>query len=298
MYPGLCCIFYVPTFTFVYMSCDFFQFFYMLIVGVEQWSKCFLAVNRFIGIFLPHLYQTFASCQNTIAVIVISWIVPLIITLLILLQIGGKSAGVTQPWNGCIVQPLNGVNWALHAVNYVCTIIPLAGTMTVYLAILLGSYFGIFCRHAHRVDVHAALPDRINAMKQKVKRVKKARMLFVSVLWYLVCYLPHTIIVTTFSTLYFNNPPLGLWMRTIYLMGFAGSPFIFLIMSQEYRRRLVLLILQFSARSNNAHNWGHSNDRTLICVIANGTDKPRLSLSTTQILHLLGIQYTLCGVMY
>ncbi|XP_055353490.1 uncharacterized protein LOC129599302 [Paramacrobiotus metropolitanus] len=82
----------------------------------------------------------------------------------------------------------------------------------------------------------------------RLKRLRLAQMLFVSSIWYLACYTPHTWISSQYPVLFVKHPVVQFWMRTVYFCGIAGTPMVFLIMSRDYRKRVKVLIRSICAQ--------------------------------------------------
>ncbi|XP_055353511.1 uncharacterized protein LOC129599324 [Paramacrobiotus metropolitanus] len=233
LYPAIQFTYYLPTFRFGTYSCDLFQFFYMLIVGAEQWTMFSLSLNRLLAIFAPLSYGRYVNKRSMLSTLGIAWTIPLIVTIMPAAKIGGQSAAMYIPWSTCVVRPSPSLEtWALQAVNFVCMVIPLAGTILSYSVILLGSWKRYGSGRSvvdQRFVTHA---EQMEHARQR-KKLGMARMLFVSAFWYMLCYLPHTMIVSFGPQLYAKYPHLGLWTRTIYFMGFAGNPVMMRYMNQN-----------------------------------------------------------------
>ncbi|XP_055353512.1 galanin receptor 2a-like [Paramacrobiotus metropolitanus] len=242
LYPAIQFTYYLPKFRFGTYSCDIFQFFYMWIAGAEQWTMLNLSINRLMAVHFPHSYSRYVNTKSVLVTLAFAWIVPLIVMIMLAAKFGGQSMPVYIPWGTCVVRPSpSGQSWVLQAVNFLCMVIPLSGTLLCYAIILLGSWKKYGIRRTVPDD-SVLTPAQQSDLQRQRKKLSMARMLFVSAFWYLLCYLPHTMIVSLAPFLYAVYPHLGLWTRTVYFMGFAGNPVIFFIMSAEYRTKLVSLI--------------------------------------------------------
>ncbi|XP_055329917.1 octopamine receptor beta-2R-like [Paramacrobiotus metropolitanus] len=221
-------------------SCALFYLAVSWIVQAEHWSALCLSINRLTAILLPHHYPAWTSRPAIFIMTTLSWLIPLTTTLPQMLGVVGRFDAL-PPWQSCgvvmAVGPQRPTQVFLLALG---SYFPMAGTFANYLVIFLTLQMWRVRRQTDGKEGGRSA----RVLEKSRKRLRMAKMLFASSLWFMICYLPFTITLVYFSRLYVAMPAMHLWMRMLYYAGLTGSPVIFLLLSRDYRLRVRLLMVQ------------------------------------------------------
>ena len=217
---------YWPNLRMFRVGCTYNYFAWMLTMSGAQWSTCFLALNRAVAILIPHAYEKLANIKSAVLTIILAWLIPFVIYFPFFLGFGGFYDAI-PPWMSCGIRTDPGFKWASSVMTPFGFYIPLAITGSGYFVILI-CLLGRNLRKHHVVPIGVdPVTSRRNAIVNgnlRRRRLAIAKMLFASALWYCACYLPNIVIVTSFFGVFMRNPPLQLWLRTIFFLGYIGNP--------------------------------------------------------------------------
>ncbi|XP_055340655.1 uncharacterized protein LOC129589803 [Paramacrobiotus metropolitanus] len=166
--------------------------------------------------------------------ILIGWSIALVCNSLVTAGIGG-SYEATEPWGTCgakvtsaVVQPL---------IVFISVVFPLALEGSIYLCIFTTILLRKFVAGKNLVaPSHAATSQP--GSQQRQKRLKVARMLFCSNIWYMACFLPAPMTSGLNPQLYNMAPLMQLYFRSLLAVGYATVPVIYLVMNNDYRNGL------------------------------------------------------------
>ncbi|XP_055340580.1 adenosine receptor A3-like [Paramacrobiotus metropolitanus] len=192
----------------------------MLSINVQYWASMVLAVNRLVAIALPHHYKVWTRRSVMLAMMGMCWVIAIAINLPPLFG-HAYSLGKYPPLMSCTMKPLDDMLFPI--ISSIGSHIPIATLSVVYIFIALYTI---------------RLKNAVNSGKQMVRRIKVARMLFVSFAFYFICFLPMTVLPPFFPKIIFTMPVVMLWLIALQILGFSSSPFIFLLMNDEYRKSL------------------------------------------------------------
>ncbi|XP_055355355.1 rhodopsin-like isoform X2 [Paramacrobiotus metropolitanus] len=210
-------------------GCRYNYVIWMILMSYSQWLTCALAVNRVVATLAPHYYYRTASGSAIGLTIVFCWAVACACFLPFFFNTGGYYDSL-PPWMSCSIR--TSLPWAKLAMYTVGFYAPMAIMGTCYALILLY----VVGKRLRRPLGGAAGGDVFSQAERQ--RLAIARMLMASALWYYACYLPNTIVATSFYPVYVRYPLLQLWLRTIFFLGYGGNPLIFFTMCKDYRNGL------------------------------------------------------------
>ncbi|GAU92583.1 hypothetical protein RvY_04645-2 [Ramazzottius varieornatus] len=170
--------------------CNWVEYYYFCIHCLV-WHECFLAMNRFIAVMLPHHYNRIASKRAILLTIFLGYLVPFT------LNVYASSTTVptfsaNPPFGGCLFN--------LHS-NTIFQVIH--GVLGVYIPmVVIGVAYSIVCIRVLVTKLY---------LKQKLtgsmkRRVIMAQMLFAAFLWFCLTYLPQPILTTFFKSIYLRYP--------------------------------------------------------------------------------------------
>ncbi|XP_055340724.1 protein trapped in endoderm-1-like [Paramacrobiotus metropolitanus] len=211
------------------------------------WASVLIAINRFVAIFFPHVYSKLTTPPLLALVIALGWAVALASSVPMFFEAGGISVGATKPWYACGARQ-EKPGYLYNFLVTVGTTAPAVALGVIYVSIftLVIIRALIFRRKIDTTDKAAvARNQRAQAMTQK--RLKMARMLFVSYIWFTVCYMPAPVTASVAPVLYGTSPLVSLFLRMLLEIGYATSPVIYLTMNAEYRsaaKRVLYRILR------------------------------------------------------
>ncbi|XP_055348360.1 uncharacterized protein LOC129595389 [Paramacrobiotus metropolitanus] len=224
--------------------CRHYHFSYMITVTASLWGLAFLALNRFVAIYLPFHYNKFISHMSLTIMIVLMWSIGFFTHLPFYL--GAEGGFVPAPPSG-ICSIYNQQSAMIYALtNIPRTYLPLTFSALLYL--LVFAKVG----YAKWQKVMVITPNRINHIfftassnnanpGRKVNRelyqnrVTMARMLFIAAIIHCICFLTVPIGVTVAPGLYQRSPLYRNWLRTLFFVGYVSTPVLLLGMSKSHR---------------------------------------------------------------
>ncbi|XP_055340589.1 proteinase-activated receptor 1-like [Paramacrobiotus metropolitanus] len=190
--------------------CRFTMLVFYGVMWTENWASVIIGINRFVAIFFPHGYNLIRKKQAT-----------------------------TMPWGACGARPISAV---YGIVTILTTPLPVATLGFLYVSI----FSAIFIRNAmsRRKTDPGGAPGNKKPHGIIHKRLKTARMMFTSYIWFSLCYLPAPVASSVAPVAYSSSPLISLFLRLLLLCGYATSPIIYLSMNEEYRRRAKKILMK------------------------------------------------------
>ncbi|XP_055344033.1 orexin receptor type 2-like [Paramacrobiotus metropolitanus] len=238
-------------------SKPFCQYTMLLFYGVlwaENWADATIAINRFIAIFFPHGYKKTRTPTALAITILIGWIVPLCTVLVLFFEIGAVFQACIKsvtffpancdratflncpiaygPWQACGARPTSSTYAVITIIN---TSVPIAIIGVIYITIFSTMFLRSLCsgrKTAPQITVNRS-QGTAGALR---KRLKSARMLSISYIWYSICYLPAPIVASAAPVAYGSQPLISLFLRLLLVCSGTTSPMIYLAMNDGYRR--------------------------------------------------------------
>ncbi|OQV25532.1 hypothetical protein BV898_00471 [Hypsibius exemplaris] len=216
--------------TFAGWVCPYVHFTFLWTQQAGHWSACFLALNRFVAFVFPHSYPRWTSRAAYIGMIAGAWTVGFVDNLFLALGFGGRYVFM-PPWYSC--GPRSDGRAVLPVVSAIGVYVPEGIQAALYIIIIVK--VKIFSR-SNRICIDVNNSSVAQARTVAHRRFSVVKILLVSSVWYILCYFPNTIIASTSLIRYFvRNPVLQLWMRTLFLCGYAVNPIFFFALSADYR---------------------------------------------------------------
>ena len=193
--------------------CYNFTRYYYLTLHWFIWQECLLSINRFIAIVVPRFYATVINTKRLIATIIVGYLIPFFINAY------GLSRNLyvqSPPFGTCRYKPEFGKVYPLiHATLGVY--LPVCAIGISYLTIFISFY-----SKKRRATGPHVLPSDTRSVRE-AKRMRLAKMLFVSFLWNSLAYLPQPVVSALFPQLYTRYPPLYFIIRYAWFLGLAGN---------------------------------------------------------------------------
>lgn len=206
-------------------DCIFIHFTFLVVSGAGYWNTALLAFNRLIAFAFPAQYSWWTRKSVMVGSIFTSWTISIAVYLPYCFGVGGKWDAL-PPWYSCGLRPTSPAqySWTLFLAIY----IPLILVGICYFIVLLkflarnrvGRNVEFPAREASTQEYHQR--SRVSALHRRRRTTTFA--LFLSSLWYVLCYFPTSIITSLHVELFLENPVMQLWLRTVFLLGYAGSP--------------------------------------------------------------------------
>ncbi|OWA53644.1 hypothetical protein BV898_18065 [Hypsibius exemplaris] len=207
-------------------------------ISVVNWSDAGLALNRFVALYFPHSYKTWATTPTLVVIIACGWIIPISLTMPFTVAAGGQSVTLS-PIGLCSLMPNGQLGIFLtSSASYVPYGISGAGALLIL--------WKCFDFSRPRVAVDRA-EDRLHEAgarrRMAQRRLNMAKMLLFTYLWTGFCAIPaYLIIRTNFPRLFGPVAVSILWIRTSTACQFAFTPCILLLSNPEYQRRVKRLM--------------------------------------------------------
>ncbi|OQV25587.1 hypothetical protein BV898_00523 [Hypsibius exemplaris] len=224
-----------------------FNVYYFFITHAFVWQECALAVNRFVAIILPLHYKLI----NTKSVMLWSVFAGYLISFGInAYPLGARvhSYVSSLPFGGCQYNPEGSNSFAvLHSVLGVY--LPM-GIMGVSYVVIFGTIVlrkmngqpGHLVAPPFRAASQVAPPSRAASQVQQARRFRLAVMLFVSVVWFALTYLPHPILTAFFKDIYTADPRSYFYVRWVLQLGVAGNPVIYALLNRDFRAGIAAVL--------------------------------------------------------
>ncbi|GAV01113.1 hypothetical protein RvY_11875-1 [Ramazzottius varieornatus] len=229
------------------IHCPTYLLLYITTIHANSWLAVFLAFNRYVAVLYPLKYKWWIRKNLLRAMIVTSWLIGIVATSSQLFADDNVSQP-KPPFYRCEIgaQSQSALTIATAIGNY------------IPLSLIFILYFTIFIRtiHRSRQDVTCIEQDR----KTLRRRIVVARMLFVSALWYLACLLPLPILITAFNDALKKDPVMQLWLRTVFLCGYAANPLIFFALNMDYRDAARAMCDRVLKRPESVASQSESNE--------------------------------------
>ncbi|XP_055344555.1 uncharacterized protein LOC129592523 [Paramacrobiotus metropolitanus] len=197
--------------------CEVSIFFLVMLNCTSNWAGAFVAVSRFVAIFIPHKYEQWMKRKSLVVMVAISCAFGLLVSVPPLRNQGGYF-GRFYPLGNCAMGTKEGPLASMFVA--IGSTIPTVIQGIFYAALVVQMAFSQRIRKSPVISTDAAL-TRTDNVQQRRRTV--GRMLIVSYLWYLVCFIPVPVILTYYPAV-FRIPTAFIWLKTVQLCGFAGTP--------------------------------------------------------------------------
>jgi hypothetical protein len=204
--------------TFPNSVCPYVHLTFLWTQHAGHWSAFFLAVNRLVASIFPHKYANNPRIIKifSILMMIAAWVIGFVNNFLPYIGIGGWYE-LRPPWYSCGLRSDGSPFCAI--VQALGVYVPEVGLLGLYFTILLKFNLLGFASNQVGTEVQHATTERIR------RRYLLAKLMLVSSLWYCICYFPNTVIASTSLVRFFiQNPVMQLWMRTVFLLGYAVNP--------------------------------------------------------------------------
>ncbi|XP_055329950.1 QRFP-like peptide receptor [Paramacrobiotus metropolitanus] len=235
-------VFFVQTDRPLNLHCGVYMLLRLSFIYTEYWTSLVLALNRLVAIAVPHMYRRLIRPPVLVVAMGVSVTVPLLVnmpTLYNTIYLSGRF----PPLMACTMKPLNDTLMIINAT--VGTYFPITSLGVIY--VFIAGY--------------VLLRKVTDAGRRMARRVAVAKMLFISYLIYVVCFLPVTILATFYPFILFRSPQMMMWMVMIQLVGFAAAPVIYLVMNEEYRNCISVLCGKVRTAPEVSATISYSNTR-------------------------------------
>ncbi|OQV16913.1 hypothetical protein BV898_08919 [Hypsibius exemplaris] len=195
------------------LDCALIQFFMTTFQHAGNWASFFLAINRFFAILVPHRYRAISSSSAILGMILSSWAISLCCNLPLYFGVGGVIGNTIS--GDCGLLKTSKIDYPFRA----------AFAYYIPLISLIIIYFTLFMRtnYIRRYRVAVQIPT-MSQLERARRRLSVTKMLFVSSVFYCLCYFPAPVIVTFFPSYSFNNRDAFLYIRMLVVCGYASNP--------------------------------------------------------------------------
>ncbi|XP_055340581.1 adenosine receptor A3-like [Paramacrobiotus metropolitanus] len=173
---------------------------------VQYLASMFLAINRLVAITMPHRYKWWTRRPVMFATMALSWFISISVNIPPLFGYA-VALGKYPPLMSCTVKPLE--DKVFIVTSSIGSHIPIATLCVIYIFIAVYTI---------------RLKNSVHSGKQMLRRIKVARMLFVSFAFYFVCFLPMSVMPPFFPKIIFTMPAVMLWLIALQILGFSSSP--------------------------------------------------------------------------
>ena len=191
--------------------CDW-TFFYYFMVQSFVWHECFLSINRFIALVVPHYYTAISRKRNLVLTVILGYLIPFSVNAY---GLRGNLYASTLPFGGCRFSPDISVVYPLFQ-SVLGIYLPMCMVGMCYLIIFMTA------RMRKRRLYDSAAPAEYSLVRQ-TRRMRVAKMLFVSFLWNTLTYIPQPILSAFLKDLYNRYPPAFFFVRYALCLGLAGN---------------------------------------------------------------------------
>ena len=214
------------------IHCPSLMFFHVSLIHTEAWAAFLLAVNRFAATVFPHQYRQMVTKKALIFMLLLPWTIGLGINVPLWFDVGVRFV-VGRPYPLCTTRTTGGAYPAVWSTvgNYLPT-----GLMGIAYGILLMRFLtggrNRVGGTAGPVEPDPAIRPRqrpkpvgLGGRAARERQLGLTKMLLLSSVWYMICFIPGPVILTGFSNLVARYYTLTLWVvRTLIILGLAASP--------------------------------------------------------------------------
>ncbi|XP_055328895.1 uncharacterized protein LOC129581706 [Paramacrobiotus metropolitanus] len=217
-----------------HVNCSAIFFLQYFLTCASHWIQVSLALNRCTAVLFPH---NFRACSSKITIALMSawsWTFPLALSVPYLFGVGA-SYGQVMPLGHCTLLVNN--NTLFLILSSLVTTVPLCIEGLCY-AIVLVAF------RCQQKQIRPTAASRYDARRQKRRRKERALslVLLICFLWYLVCYLPNTVISQYVAWYWRTHLNVFLWLRSLFGLAQAGTPFILVMGNAEFRVGMTQLL--------------------------------------------------------
>ncbi|GAU99488.1 hypothetical protein RvY_10483-2 [Ramazzottius varieornatus] len=243
------------------------NFFLAALIYCCHWTQLFLALNRFIAVRCPQVYQqSFSGKRLVLAMAFLSWVIAFAFCVPsyahdLLAKTGWYFVPSSFDLDGHVGNSSTNSNvTSAHLSHLVHGKINLKKSLD-YVHSIVGVYFPAVIIGVLYVALFVKItrfrrPGNLENTRQNLtkgphgsggadaarrRRLVIANMLLTSYCFYLLCFIPTPIIVTFFPAVY-DNLLVQTWTRTLDVLGHAATAVIYLALNKDYRAGLNSLL--------------------------------------------------------
>ncbi|XP_055340578.1 adenosine receptor A3-like [Paramacrobiotus metropolitanus] len=200
----------------------------------QYWAQLTLAVNRLIAVSFPKMYKTWTKRHLLISAIVFCWLVGIACNIPPFFGFGYTISNHFPPLNTCSTKPASRGNMVVMS------------SVGIYVPMVLVGVIYIF------IWIHSKVMSRTSGRLALERRMKVAKMLFASFVFYLLLFLPMAIAPTFFPTIRYTRPEVLVWLNTLQALGFGSNSMIFLVLNDNYRKHFQLMMAKLRTKEKVA----------------------------------------------
>ncbi|XP_055346100.1 uncharacterized protein LOC129593687 [Paramacrobiotus metropolitanus] len=205
-------IYFTQTNRTLLIDCTFIVASRYTLYTVGHWIHVCLALNRVVAIMFPHYYPLCSNKRSLIGMIVLSWCMGLITLLPFLVSDRDGYYGLLSPAGICGLASRN--TWIFSILTSLRISVPLLLQALLYSAVMV-TLAVRRCR--------TPLVPLIEMRRQR-RQSGMSVVLFVSSLWYTLCFLPMPTIAAYAPEFWMGRDLLFVWICSLLLFGSAGTP--------------------------------------------------------------------------
>ncbi|XP_055350433.1 rhodopsin-like [Paramacrobiotus metropolitanus] len=216
-------------------ACAIGQLLFLSTVVAGNWVAVVMAVNRFVAIVFPLWYKVWLDSPLWSWAVGLCWFIAFACYVPIFMGIGGVLAAI-PPLGTCGVYPFPG--WRYHFSVQFGTPVPMFLIGIFYGLIYLKMVVKVAERRTSQASVINFSRRESTIERLLMVRYRTAKMLCISAIWHCLCFVPLPIMVE-YAPIFYRDPLVHLWIRTIFFCGYAFNPVILFIMNERYRQCLM-----------------------------------------------------------
>lgn len=224
--------------------CRIVGFLYVTSMSMEDWLNLSLAINRSVALLYPTFYPRLTKKWGTIGMVALGWtgVIPYSVALI------GVTASFepAPPWGACSLRPLPQFV-PLYTFDLAFPLIS-AGLMYMMTFIVYK------IRTSRQVSVKGTGQNALSPVSDRHVRIIK--MLFASYLWYLIFFLPSTLLAYVFIEYARSSVTATFYGRASTLFAFATNPVRYSDSQVYYLDDFYLLKLKLTVLLDQIKNTG------------------------------------------
>lgn len=215
------------------LDCVLIHFSMVLVTDAGFWSETLLAFNRLIAIIFPDHYNYWTRRKSVALAITLCWLISASVNLPYCFGHGGI-AQVTPPWYNCNLRTDNPAHYSMTQFFAIYIPLILCGICyaIIFVSIALRGRKNQEIQPANFLSARERNARKVTALAYQ-RRISMTRTVFASAVWCCLCYFPYSIVVSLFYDVYIAFPVLELYLRTIFLIGYAANPVGILLQASE-----------------------------------------------------------------
>ncbi|XP_055353544.1 rhodopsin-like [Paramacrobiotus metropolitanus] len=207
-------------------SCMPVDFFLLFIMIAGNWTAVVLSINRWLAVVTPHHYARIATRRMSFLTLLFVWSVAL----------------------GCSIPFLNTIPGMVHGIlpSGICGLIRQSGPTTMIL-VVFGTYLPLVLMAIvySSLFIYTRMQNKFNKIENQAneerpfrafeRRLRIAKALCLSFIWYCLCILPPPILTVFFASWWVKDIRMTLYTKTAQVLAYAASPVFFFAVGTEYR---------------------------------------------------------------